>query len=348
MNFDDYIQELLGNRNPQGNMFTGLSSMPPSSNTLQANNSNPFSIQNAIDARNASNVVTAPPVAAITSPVSTPATTGMLGGDGGYGGNAPMGNTSPNTDGYFDIDQLNNFLSIVNSFTGKVPTPLSLALSAYTAFQDPNSVFNNPHSLFDQFTNPALDPHEDDNDTPQYGEIPSMQAAVNAQANAMPVDPGVQATVNANQAAVNAQASAMPVDPGVQATINANQAVISPVNMAFSPTTPIGMLAAPPMAVDPSIQATINAQAQAVAQAQAGQQAAAQAAAVQAALAASMGEGMLGGTQGSDAAVAGFDLGATDLGSSLGFGGGFGGFGGDGGVGAGGGNAAGGFGFGGW
>ena len=53
MNFDDYIQQLLGNVNPQGNMFTGLSSMPPSNNNPAVNNNNPFSVQNAIDARNA-------------------------------------------------------------------------------------------------------------------------------------------------------------------------------------------------------------------------------------------------------------------------------------------------------
>ena len=53
MNFDDYIQQLLGNVNPQGNMFTGLSSMPPSNNNPAVNNNNPFSIQNAIDSRNA-------------------------------------------------------------------------------------------------------------------------------------------------------------------------------------------------------------------------------------------------------------------------------------------------------
>ena len=87
------------------------------------------------------------------------------------------------------------------------------------------------------------------------------------------------------------------------------------------------------IAVNAFDQATINtntanaiaeaeavAAAQAAAQAQAdaaaaGAVAAAQAQAAQAALASSMGGG---GTQGSDAAVAGFDLGATDLGSSLG------------------------------
>jgi hypothetical protein len=53
MNFDDYIQQLLGNTNPQGNMFTGLSSMPSANNIPSVNNNNPFSVQNAIDARNA-------------------------------------------------------------------------------------------------------------------------------------------------------------------------------------------------------------------------------------------------------------------------------------------------------
>jgi hypothetical protein len=56
MNFDDYIQQLLGNTNPQGNMFTGLSSMPSANNIPSVNNNNPFSVQNAIDARNAAAV----------------------------------------------------------------------------------------------------------------------------------------------------------------------------------------------------------------------------------------------------------------------------------------------------
>jgi hypothetical protein len=53
MNFDDYIQQLLGNVNPQGNMFTGLSSIPSANNNPAVNNNDPFSVQNAIDARNA-------------------------------------------------------------------------------------------------------------------------------------------------------------------------------------------------------------------------------------------------------------------------------------------------------
>ena len=60
-----------------------------------------------------------------------------------------------------------------------------------------------------------------------YGGKALATNANNAAATAMPVDPGIQAALQAQaqanaQAAVNAQATAMPVDPGIQAAIAAN------------------------------------------------------------------------------------------------------------------------------
>ena len=100
MNFDDYIQQLLGNTNPQGNMFTGLSSMPPSNNTLQTNTGNPFNIQNAIDARNAAEAQNAANQrAGALDAMGMENARGMFesqvlnsgGGEGGGGGNSGQG-----------------------------------------------------------------------------------------------------------------------------------------------------------------------------------------------------------------------------------------------------------------
>lgn len=219
MNFDDYIQELLGNPNPKGNMLTGASA-PTDNFYTQALTSdyynNRFKRPDSIDAGIATRVEEDETLYKL---LGLPTTTGMLGSDSGGGYDGPNNsNTGQDPNAFVDIDQINTVLSVFDALTNAVPTPISLALSAYAAFQDPSSVINNPHSLFEQLTNPALNAREDDSPVPQYGQIPSMQAAVNAQANAMPVDPGVQAAVNANQA------------------------VTSPVNMSFSPSTPIGTL----------------------------------------------------------------------------------------------------------
>ena len=50
--FDNFIQEMLGNRNPQGNMLTGVSTTPNFYNQAQNNDyyNNPFRRQDSIDA----------------------------------------------------------------------------------------------------------------------------------------------------------------------------------------------------------------------------------------------------------------------------------------------------------
>ena len=199
MNFDDYIQELLGNPNPKGNMLTGVST-PTDNFYTQALTSdyynNRFKRPDSIDAGIAKKVEDEKTLYKL---LGLPTTTGMLGGDSGGGGENPIGTTPIGTtptdpDAFVDIDQINNVLSVFDALTGAVPTPVSMALSAYAAYQDPSSFINNPHTLFEQLTNPALNAHSDSSGTPQMGETTSTPMG----------------------------------------------AVTSPVNMSFSPSTPIG------------------------------------------------------------------------------------------------------------
>jgi len=194
MNFDTYIQELLGNPNPKGNMLTGVST-PTDNFYTQALTSdyynNRFKRPDSINAGIAKRVEEDETLYKL---LGLPTTTGMLGGGSDGGGDSPIGTTPTDPNAFVDIDQINNVLSVFDALTGAVPTPISLALSAYAAFQDPSSVINNPHSLFEQLTNPALNAHSDSSGTPQMGETTSTPMG----------------------------------------------AVTSPVNMSFSPSTPIG------------------------------------------------------------------------------------------------------------
>ena len=194
--FDNYIQELLGNPNPKGNMLTGASA-PTDNFYTQALTSdyynNRFKRPDSIDAGIAKRVEDEKTLYKL---LGLPTTTGMLGGDSGSGGENPIGTTPTDPNAFVDIDQINNVLSVFDALTGAVPTPVSLALSAYAAYQDPSSFINNPHTLFEQLTNPALDPHSDSSGTPQMGETTSTPMG----------------------------------------------AYTSPVNMSFSPSTPIGPL----------------------------------------------------------------------------------------------------------
>ncbi len=194
MNFDTYIQELLGNPNPKGNMLTGVST-PTDNFYTQALTSdyynNRFKRPDSINAGIAKRVEEDETLYKL---LGLPTTTGMLGGGSDGGGDSPIGTTPTDPNAFVDIDQINNVLSVFDALTGAVPTPISLALSAYAAFQDPSSVINNPHSLFEQLTNPALNANDDSSGIPQMGETTSTPMG----------------------------------------------AVTSPVNMSFSPSTPIG------------------------------------------------------------------------------------------------------------
>ena len=199
MNFDTYIQELLGNPNPKGNMLTGVST-PTDNFYTQALTSdyynNRFKRPDSIDAGIAKRVEEDKTLYKL---LGLPTASGMLGGGGGGnggggGGDNPIGTTPTDPDAFVDIDQINNVLSVFDALTNAVPAPVSMALSAYAAYQDPNSFINNPHSFFEQLTNPALNAHSDSSGTPQMGETTSTPMG----------------------------------------------AVTSPVNMSFSPSTPIG------------------------------------------------------------------------------------------------------------
>jgi len=191
--FDNFIQELLGTPNPKGNMFTGASA-PTNNFYTQALTSdyynNQFKRPDSIDAGIATRVEDEKTLYKL---LGLPTTTGMLSGDSG-GGENPIGTPPTDPDGFVDIDQINNILSVFDALTNSVPTPVSIVLSALAAYQDPNSPINNPHTLFEQFTNPALNAHSDGSGTPQMGETTSTPLG----------------------------------------------AVTSPVDMSFSPSTPIG------------------------------------------------------------------------------------------------------------
>jgi hypothetical protein len=287
MNFDDYIQQLLGNTNPQGNMFTGLSSMPPSANNIPSvNNNDPFSVQNAIDARNASNVVAAPaPPPQEAMPTSSGMlNTGNVGGGGGGDSSYDFGTPSNrNSIGIGRATDAINFRALLAGglgfLTGGMPNALlKAARSRYEGgaeFLERVNANDDPLRAWavEQGYAPAPVVNMD---TPYGGADSATQPAVTS-----PVDMAYSPTTPI--------APLSPVAGDGMFTPD-NPAVASPVDMAFSPTTPIAPLApvsggglfAPtgPMPVDPGIQAAINAQAaarvqasQAEAQAQAEMQA---------------------------------------------------------------------------
>lgn len=87
MNFNDYIQELLGNPNPKGNMLTGVSTTPNFYNQAQNNDyyNNPFRRQDSIDAAMAKKLADEQ---ALARQLGIPTTTGMLGGGSDSGENS--------------------------------------------------------------------------------------------------------------------------------------------------------------------------------------------------------------------------------------------------------------------
>ena len=194
MNFDTYIQELLGNPNPKGNMLTGVST-PTDNFYTQALTSdyynNRFKRPDSINAGIAKRVEEDETLYKL---LGLPTASGMFGDGSGGGDDSPIGNTPTDPNAFIDLDQINTVLSFFDALTGVVPPIVSIPLSIAATVQDPSSPFNNNHSFFEQLTNPALNAHSDRSDTPQMGETTSTPMG----------------------------------------------AFTSPVDMSFSPSTPIG------------------------------------------------------------------------------------------------------------
>ena len=174
--FDNFIQEMLGNRNPQGNMLTGASA-PTDNFYTQALTSdyynNQFKRPDSIDAGIATRVEEDETLYKL---LGLPTTTGMFNGDsGGYDG--PIGTTPTDPNAFVDLDQVNTALSVFDAFTGAVNPVVSIALSAIAAFQDPKSLFNTI------FNPPTQEPAPVVNMETPYNGFSSVSPAAIAAAN---------------------------------------------------------------------------------------------------------------------------------------------------------------------
>ena len=131
MNFDDYIQQLLGNRNPQGNMLTGVSTAPNFYNQAQNNDyyNNPYRRQDSIDAAMAKKLADEQALAQQLG------VGGMM--SGGGGGDSEVSLT-PDQIAYFDAEtdmerdaRMNNIFSgIAAPIAGLLGGPLGYGLGS--------------------------------------------------------------------------------------------------------------------------------------------------------------------------------------------------------------------------
>ena len=245
MNFDDYIQQLLGNVNPQGNMFTGLSSIPSANNIPSVNNNDPFSVQNAIDARNAAAASEAANQrSSALDEMGMENARGLFeaqvlnsgGGEGGGGassGQGPLGVGKAT-----DAIRAEAFKSFLTGYlTGGLPGAIKSGVQKLASGS----------ADFLGQVNSAVDPIEAWSVLQGHAPVPVVN-----------MDTPYGGSDSATQPAV-----ASPVDMAFSpSTPIAPQAVTTPVDMSLPSTTPLGMLSAPPMAVDPGVQAAVNAQAQ--------------------------------------------------------------------------------------
>jgi len=133
MNFDDYIQQLLGNRNPQGNMLTGVSTAPNFYNQAQNNDyyNNPFRRQDSIDAAMAQKLADEQ---ALAQQLGLSNAGGMM--SGGGGGDSEVSLT-PDQIAYFDAEtgmerdaRMNNiFNGIAAPIAGLLGGPIGYGLA---------------------------------------------------------------------------------------------------------------------------------------------------------------------------------------------------------------------------
>ena len=132
MNFDSYIQALLGNPNPKGNMLTGVSTTPNFYNQAQNNDyyNNPFRRQDSIDAAMAKKLADEQ---ALAQQLGIPSA-GMM--SGGGGGDSAMSLT-PDQIAYFDAEtdmergiRNNNFFSnLASPLAGLLGGPIGYGLA---------------------------------------------------------------------------------------------------------------------------------------------------------------------------------------------------------------------------
>jgi hypothetical protein len=205
MNFDDYIQQLLGNRNPQGNMLTGVSTTPNFYNQAQNNDyyNNPYRQQDSIDAAMAKKLADEQ---ALAQQLGIPNAGGMM--SGGGGGDSEVSLT-PDQIAYFDAEtgmerdaRMNNiFNGITAPIAGLLGGPIGYSLAGLMPNNAPVYSGRNDYST----RSPDAIRQQIQAEQAQAAQA-AAQAAVNAQAKAIPVDPGIRAAINA-QARAAAQAS---------------------------------------------------------------------------------------------------------------------------------------------
>ena len=271
MNFDDYIQQLLGNVNPQGNMFTGLSSITSANNIPSVNNNDPFSVQNAIDARNAAAASEAANQrSSALDEMGMENARGLFeaqvlnsgGGEGGGGassGQGPLGVGKAT-----DAIRAEAFKSFLTGYlTGGLPGAIKSGVQKLASGS----------ADFLGQVNSAVDPIEAWSVLQGHAPVPVVNMETPYGGSDSATQPAVTSPVDMTFSPTTPIAPLSPVSDSGMFT-PASPAVASPVNMAYSPTTPIAPIAplspvsggglftpAGPMPVDPGIQAAINAQA---------------------------------------------------------------------------------------
>ena len=137
MNFDSYIQALLGNPNPKGNMLTGVSTTPNFYNQAQNNDyyNNRFRKQNSIDSIDAAMAKKLADEQALAQQLGLSNAGGMMSGGGG-GGDSEVSLT-PDQIAYFDAEtdmerdaRMNNIFSgIAAPLAGLLGGPIGYGLA---------------------------------------------------------------------------------------------------------------------------------------------------------------------------------------------------------------------------
>ena len=183
MNFDDYIQQLLGNVNPQGNMLTGVSTAPNFYNQAQNNDyyDNRFRRQDSIDVAMAKKLADEQ---ALVQQLGLSNAGGMMSG----GGDSPQTQLTADQIAYFDAEtDMERDARINNIFNG-IAAPIAGLLGGPIGYGLGSLVPNNVpvYSGRDDYStrSPELIRQQIQAEQAQAAQA-AAQAAVNAQANTM-------------------------------------------------------------------------------------------------------------------------------------------------------------------